>query len=327
MSKQTWSSTCPPTQVTSNRSILLSRAWRAPPDTAVDRRGAPRYFQNASLPILIHGDASFVGQGIVAETLNLSRLHGYTVSGTLHIIANNQLGFTATEPELRSSLHASDLAVGFEMPVIHVNADDPYACIEAARTAFAYRQKFHKDFVINLIGYRRYGHNEGDEPRFTQPVMYQKIDAHPTVRQLWASRLEQDGVTPPGHADAILRGFMNQLQQENEKLDAEKALFEPVPAPPPRGAAQKVKTAIQLKRIKELNQSMLQFPKGFALNPKLVKFVERRLDSIHKSTDKVDWAAAEEIAFASTLQDGIAIRLTGQDSGRGTFSQRHADLL
>ena len=302
--------------------VVLGMARAA--NTGVDRAGPPRYFQNASLPILIHGDASFVGQGIVAETLNLSRLMGYSVSGTLHIIANNQLGFTATDPELRSSLHASDLAVGFEMPVIHVNADDPYACIEAARTAFAYRQQFHKDFVINLIGYRRYGHNEGDEPRFTQPVMYQKIDAHPTVRQLWASRLEQDSVMPPGRADEILQGFMNQMQQENEKLDAEKSLVEPIPVSPPRGAAQKVKTAIPLKRIKELNHSLLQFPNGFPLNPKLVKFVERRLDSINKSADKVDWATAEEIAFASILQDGIAIRLTGQDSARGTFSQRHA---
>lgn len=293
-------------------------------NTAVDRPGSPRYFQNASLSILIHGDASFVGQGIVAETLNLSRLPGYSVSGTLHIIANNQLGFTATDPELRSSLHASDMAVGFEMPVIHVNADDPYACIEAARTAFAYRQKFHKDFVINLIGYRRYGHNEGDEPRFTQPVMYQKIDEHLSVRKLWASRLEQDNVIPQGHGDEMLQGFINQLQQENEKLDAEKSLFEPIPSPPPRGAAQKVKTSIPLKRVKELNQSLLQFPKGFPLNPKLVKSVEKRLDSINKSTDKVDWATAEDIAFASILQDGIAIRLTGQDSARGTFSQRHA---
>lgn len=293
-------------------------------NTAVDRPGAPRYFHNASFPILIHGDASFAGQGIVAETLNLSRIPGYTVSGTLHIIANNQLGFTATDPELRSSLHASDMAIGFEMPVIHVNADDPYACIEAARTAFAYRQKFHKDFVINLIGYRRYGHNEGDEPRFTQPVMYKKIDEHPTVRQLWSSRLEQDGVIPSGRADEMLQEYMNKLQQESEKLDAEKSLFEPIPPSPPRGAAQKVKTAIQLKRIKELNQSLLQFPKEFPLNPKLVKFVERRLDSINKSADKVDWATAEEIAFASILQDGIAIRLTGQDSARGTFSQRHA---
>jgi 2-oxoglutarate dehydrogenase E1 component len=302
--------------------VILGMARAA--NTAVDRPGVPRYFHNASLPILIHGDASFVGQGIVAETLNLSRIQGYTVSGTIHIIANNQLGFTATDPELRSSLHASDLAVGFEMPVIHVNADDPYACIEAARTAFAYRQQFHKDFVINLIGYRRYGHNEGDEPRFTQPLMYQKIDSHPTVRQIWASRLEKENVIPAGRADETLQGFMRQLQQENEKLDAEKSLFEPVPPTPPRGAAQKVKTAIPLKRVKELNQAVLQFPKEFPINPKLVKFVERRLDSINKSTDTVDWATAEEIAFASILQDGTAIRLTGQDSARGTFSQRHA---
>jgi 2-oxoglutarate dehydrogenase E1 component len=293
-------------------------------NTSVEKRGEPRYFHNASLPILIHGDASFVGQGIVAETLNLSRLPGYTASGTLHIIANNQLGFTATDPELRSSLHASDMAVGFEMPVIHVNADDPYACIEAARTAFAYRQKFHKDFVINLLGYRRHGHNEGDEPRFTQPVMYQKVDRHPTVRQLWAGRLEKEKVIGQGHADEILHGFMNQLQEENEKLDAEKSLFEPVPPPPPPGAAQKVRTAIPLKRVRELNQSLLQFPGEFHLNPKLAKAVERRRAAINKSADKVNWATAEDIAFASILQDGIAVRLTGQDSARGTFSQRHA---
>jgi 2-oxoglutarate dehydrogenase E1 component len=293
-------------------------------NTSVEKPGPPRYFHNASLPILIHGDASFVGQGIVSETLNMSRLPGYAVSGTLHILANNQLGFTATDPELRSSLHASDMAVGFEMPVIHVNADDPYACIEAVRTAFAYRQKFNKDFVINLIGYRRHGHNEGDEPRFTQPVMYREIDKHPSVRKLWASRLEAQQVIKAGRADTLLQGFMKQLQQESEKLDAEKSLFEPVPAAPPRGAAQKVRTSIPLKRIKELNQALLQFPSGFQLNSKLVKAVERRQASINKSADKVDWATAEEIAFASILQDGIAIRLTGQDTVRGTFSQRHA---
>jgi 2-oxoglutarate dehydrogenase E1 component len=129
-------------------------------NTKMDDPGSPRYFDNASLPVLIHGDASFTGQGIVPETLNFSRVPGYVTSGTLHIIANNQLGFTATERESRSSLHASDLAEGFEIPVVHVNADDPQACMEAARTGFAYRHKFHKDFVVNLIGYRRYGHNE-----------------------------------------------------------------------------------------------------------------------------------------------------------------------
>ncbi|HKY55513.1 MAG TPA: thiamine pyrophosphate-dependent enzyme, partial [Anaerolineales bacterium] len=212
-------------------------------NTKMDAAGAPRYFENESLPIVIHGDASFVGQGIVAETLNFSHVAGYAISGCLHIIANNQLGFTATDAESRSSLHASDLAKGFEIPVIHVNADDPIACMEAARTAFAYRQKFRKDFVINLIGYRRYGHNEGDEPRFTQPRMYKKIDAHPPIRQLWAETLEKDGLLSGGEADDLLQSHLKELQEANDQLDAEKALVEPVPQPPPRGAAQKVKTA------------------------------------------------------------------------------------
>jgi 2-oxoglutarate dehydrogenase E1 component len=294
-------------------------------NTKVDVPGAPRYFHNASLPITIHGDASFTGQGIVAETFNFSRVPGYEVSGTIHIIANNQLGFTATEHESRSSLHASDVAEGFEIPVIHVNADDPVACFEAARTAFAYRHKFHKDFMINLIGYRRYGHNEGDEPRFTQPAMYKKIDEHPRVRQIWATRLEQEGTLQPGEADATLQRDLKALQEANDQLDVNVALVEPVPKPPPRGAAQKVKTAITLKRLRELNKALLEFPRDFLLNPKLVKAVERRSTLLDKPENaKIDWATAEELAFASILEDGIPIRLTGQDSIRGTFSQRHA---
>ena len=293
-------------------------------DEEVDQAGPPKYFANASLPILIHGDAAFVGQGIVAETLNLSRLNGYSTSGTLHIIANNQLGFTATDEELRSSLHASDMAKAFEMPVIHVNADDPSACIESARTAIAYRQKFHKDFVINLIGYRRYGHNEGDEPRFTNPLMYQAIDKHPTVRQLWASDLEAKGLIEEGRVESLLQERLSELQEVNEKLDPEKELDEPVPQPPPRGAAQKVKTAIPLKQLKELNEELLQFPDDFHLNPKLEKSVQRRRKLLDKSSNDVGWGAAEELAFASILRDGIPIRLTGEDSARGTFSQRHA---
>ncbi len=293
-------------------------------DEDVDQPGGPIFFENAALPILIHGDAAFTGQGIVAETLNLSRLPGYTTSGSLHIIANNQLGFTATEDELRSSLHASDLAKGFEMPVVHVNADDPSACLEAARTAFAYRQEFHKDFVINLIGYRRYGHNEGDEPRFTQPVMYRKIDQHPTVRQLWATRLEKQGVMEAEQAETLVQERLKELQGINDALDAEQALYEPVPQPPPRGAARKVKTAVSMKQLKELNQALLKFPDDFDLNPKLKKSVERRRVLLDKASNQVDWAMAEELAFATILQDGIPIRLTGQDTERGTFSQRHA---
>src|SRR5258706_4252458 len=294
-------------------------------NTKMDRPGPPQYFGNASLPIMIHGDASFPGQGIVSETLNMSRLPGYSTSGSLHIIANNQLGFTATESESRSSLHASDLAKGFEMPVIHVNADDPQACLEAVRTAFAYRQKFHKDFVINLIGYRRYGHNEGDEPRFTQPVMYQKVDKHPTVRQLWASRLEEDGLIEAGQAEERLQADLKDLQDVNDKLDAEGSIKEPFPLLPPRGAARKVTTLVAIKRLRELNQSLLQFPKNFQLNPKLEKAIEKRrtlFDQLDSSD--VDWATAEELALASILEDGIPIRLTGEDTARGTFSQRHA---
>lgn len=294
-------------------------------NTKADVPGAPRYFHKASLPIAIHGDASFSGQGIVAETFNFSRVPGYEVSGTVHIIANNQLGFTANEYESRSSMHASDMAEGFEIPVIHVNADDPIACIEAARTAFAYRHKFHKDFMINLIGYRRYGHNEGDEPRFTQPEMYKKIDEHRRVRQIWAERLEKEGSLQKNQAGELLKANLKALQEANDQLDPEKALDEPVPTPPPRGAAQKVKTAVTLKRLKELNKALLEFPRDFLLNPKLVKAVERRSTLLDKPENaKIDWATAEELAFASILEDGTPIRLTGQDTIRGTFSQRHA---
>jgi 2-oxoglutarate dehydrogenase E1 component len=298
--------------------VILGMARAA--DESVDEPGPPQYFEDASLPILIHGDASFTGQGIVAETLNMSRLPGYSISGSLHIIANNQLGFTATDDELRSSLHASDLAKGFEIPVIHANADDPLACIEAARTAFAYRQKFHKDFVVNLIGYRRYGHNEGDEPRFTQPVMYAVIDEHPTVRQLWASAIDAEGRT-----EELLQERMDELQEVNDQLDAEEALDEPVPQAPPGGAAQKVKTAVPLKQLRELNQALMQFPDDFNLNPKLKKSIDRRRTLLDKKEDaRVDWATAEELAFASIVKEGIPIRMTGEDSIRGTFSQRHA---
>ena len=298
--------------------FLLGMARAA--DEAVNQMGAPRFFGNAALPLLIHGDASFVGQGIVPETLNLSRLYGYSTNGSLHIIANNQVGFTAIDRESRSSQHASDLAKGFEMPVIHANADDPMACIEAIRTAFAYRQEFKKDFVINLIGYRRYGHNEGDEPRFTQPVMYQAVDKHPSLRQLWAAKL---GVED--QAELMLQKRLKEMQQISEQLlDAEKALDEPVPHTPPHGAAKKVDTTLPFAQLQELNQALLKFPADFHLNPKLVKTIEKQSKLLDDPSSKIDWSVAEQLAFASILQDGIAIRLTGEDSARGTFSQRHA---
>ncbi len=302
--------------------FILGMARAANEDAS--SHGAPTMHPNASMPVLIHGDASFVGQGIVAETLNLSRLKGYSTSGTLHIIANNQLGFTAIDEESRSSLHASDPAKGYEIPILHVNADDPQACIEAARTAYAYRQKFHKDFVVNLIGYRRYGHNEGDEPRFTQPLMYRKIDEHPTVRQILATRLEADGNLRSAQAEEILKGYLDKLQEINDGLDEEGALEEPLPKRPPGGAAQRVKTSVTLKQLKDWNEALLEFPQDFNLNPKLKKSIDRRSKLLEDSSSTVDWASAEELAFASILSEGIPIRLTGEDSERGTFSQRHA---
>ena len=294
-------------------------------NSKVDHLGAPQYLENASLPILIHGDASFVGQGIVSETLNLSELPGYSTGGSLHIIANNQLGFTATDNDLRSSLYVSDLAKGFEIPVIHVNADEPEACIEAVRTAFVYREQFHKDFVIDLIGYRRYGHNEGDEPRFTQPLMYREIDVHPSVRKIWASRLEKEGTIEPDRAEKLLQARLDKLQEINQKLDAEHALQEPVPKPPPPGVAQKVNTAVSLERLMDLNHALRQFPADFHPDPKLSRVVDKRRQILNDlDTISIDWATAEELAFASILEEGIAIRMTGQDTPRGTFSQRHA---
>lgn len=294
-------------------------------NSKVDSPGPPKIFENASLPVLIHGDASFVGQGIVAEALNLSQLPAYSAGGCLHIIANNQLGFTAIDKQSRSSLHASDLARGFDIPIIHANADEPEACIEAVSTAVAYRQRFHKDFVIDLIGYRRYGHNEGDEPRFTQPRMYREIDAHPSIRKICISRLEREGVVTREESDQLLQTYLDELQTVNQKLDAEHSLNEPIPKLPPAGAAQKVDTAVSLEQLRALNQSLRELPADFHANPKLIKAVEKHRQILNDpDSASIDWAAAEELAFASILQDRIAIRMTGQDTPRGTFSQRHA---
>ena len=186
--------------------------------TIADGGGAPRFDPARSVPILIHGDAAFPGQGIVAETLNLSRLPGYSTGGTIHVIANNQLGFTTAPEDSYSTSYASGLARGFKIPIVHVNADDPEACVEAARLAFAYRARFHRDFLIDLIGYRRYGHNEGDEPGFTQPLMYQKIAAQPTVREIWGRTLVERGAIDAALADVSVKAYLNELQEAYEKL-------------------------------------------------------------------------------------------------------------
>ncbi|HXE79214.1 MAG TPA: 2-oxoglutarate dehydrogenase E1 component [Vicinamibacterales bacterium] len=280
-----------------------------------------------TLAILIHGDAAFPGQGVVAETLNLSRLPGYQVGGTIHIIANNQLGFTATGRESYSTSYASGMARGFKIPIVHVNADDVPACIEAARLAIAYRSKFRLDFLIDLIGYRRHGHNEGDEPSFTQPVMYAKIARHPTVRERWARELQEQGVALPAPPEALVRKHTAALEQALAQAQDNPQELDRMPESPPRGIARRVATAVPLDKLRTLNAALSQTPEGFTVHKKLERIRERRktlLDDPDAPT--IDWAAAEELALASVLADGIPIRFTGEDVERGTFSHRHAVL-
>lgn len=292
--------------------------------THVGKPGPPEFDHSITLPLLIHGDASFPAQGVVAETLNFSRLPGYRIGGTIHIIANNQLGYTTTPEAGRSTLYASDIAKGFEVPVIHVNADDVEACIEAARLAFAYRSKFQKDIVLDVIGYRRYGHNEGDEPSFTQPDIYQKIKQHPSVRKIYADMLVNKNVVEENIPDELVNKQMEELQELYDSVKPEEEAVDEIPEQPPPGAARKIKTAVSLDRLRKLNEALKTFPQKFNVNRKLQKSIEKRRHVLDNEDEKtVDWSTAEELALASILEDGISIRLTGEDTERGTFSQRH----
>lgn len=293
-----------------------------------DVPGVPRQDVDRTLPILIHGDAAFPGEGVVAETLNLWQLPGYWVGGTIHIIVNNQLGFT-TEPEENRSTHfASDLAKGFEIPIIHVNADDPDACLTAVRLAHAYRDHFHKDILVDLVGYRRWGHNEGDEPAFTQPKMYETIRNHPTVRELYARYLEQQGIVSREEAEAMVKDAFAVLEQarreadtglqqevEEEETNGADGHHEDTETPPP----------VSAEELIALNKELLTWPEGFSPNPKLARLLQRRATTLGPEGG-IDWGQAEALAFASILVNGTPIRLTGQDSERGTFSHRHAVL-
>ncbi|HEY2258892.1 MAG TPA: multifunctional oxoglutarate decarboxylase/oxoglutarate dehydrogenase thiamine pyrophosphate-binding subunit/dihydrolipoyllysine-residue succinyltransferase subunit, partial [Solirubrobacteraceae bacterium] len=287
---------------------------------------------NAAIPVILHGDAAFPGQGVVAETLNLQALDGYTVGGTVHLIQNNQVGFTTDPDDARSTTWASDLAKGYDVPIIHVNADDVAACISAVRLAFAFRQEFGHDVLIDLIGYRRFGHNEADEPAYTQPEMYQVIKKHPSVRELFARQLIDRQVVTEQEStemtDAVWSELADQHQRLKERIAAAKEVehatgeyqLDRTPSP-------EVKTAVALDRLQVLNEELLAVPHGFTVHPKLVKQLEqRRVALAQPEQPGVVWAHAEELAFASLLTEGIPIRLTGQDTERGTFSQRHLVL-
>ena len=292
-------------------------------------RGAQRDGADRSaLAVLIHGDASFPGQGVVAETLNLSRLTGYETGGSLHIIANNQLGFTTAPGEGRSTLYASDLAKGFEMPIVHVNADDPVACLASVRLAVAYRAAFAKDIMIDLIGYRRWGHNEGDDPSLTQPRVYAAIERKPTVRERFASDLVERGVVREGEPEALLKAGLDEFQRIRESVLSRS----PKAAGDDGAASERSNGYARVDRelatpswddLQRLNSALLQFPEGFALSRRLERAVARRRDAFSRPDAPIDWGHAETLAFATLLEAGTPVRLTGQDTLRGTFSQRH----
>jgi 2-oxoglutarate dehydrogenase E1 component len=288
---------------------------------------------DAAMPIVLHGDAAFPGQGVVAESLNLQALDGYKVGGTLHLVTNNQVGFTTDPEDARSTRWASDIAKGYDVPIIHVNADDVQACIHAVRLAFAYREEFGHDVVIDLIGYRRFGHNEADEPAYTQPEMYVKIKGHKRAAEIWADRLITDSTVSKDEVEAQRQAIWDRLSALHADLKAKIKAAEAAGGVTQqtgeyqldRSPSPDVPTAVSKERLETLNDELLTAPEGFTVHPKLVKQLERRRAALGPDGG-IDWAHAEQLAYASLLTEGTPIRLTGQDVERGTFSQRHLVL-
>jgi 2-oxoglutarate decarboxylase len=291
-----------------------------------DRRGSEaKHDPSSALAILIHGDAAFPAEGVVAETLNLQALKGYSTGGTIHIIANNQIGFTTEPKEARSTRYASDLAKGFDIPIIHVNADDPEACIAAVRLAMGYREEFRRGVVIDLIGYRRLGHNETDEPAYTQPRMYDVIRKHPPVRKIYVDSLVKQGLVTEGEAEAQMKTAHARLSDAHEEVK----IMSPEPQTEEtqldRSRSVEPRTPVAIEHLLDLNRQLYSAPEGFNVHRKLAPQREKR--ATIGPDDQIDWGQAESLAFAALLEDGVPIRLTGQDSVRGTFSQRHLALF
>ncbi|MCX7673738.1 MAG: 2-oxoglutarate dehydrogenase E1 component [Thiobacillaceae bacterium] len=279
------------------------------------------------LPVLIHGDAAIAGQGVVMETLNMSATRGFNTGGTIHVVVNNQIGFTTSDPrDARSSLYCTDVMKMVEAPVLHVNADDPEAVLKAVQIAFDYRMTYRRDVAIDLVCYRRLGHNEQDEPMVTQPLMYRKIRAHTPVRSLYAERLLQSGVLAAGQAEAMVEAYRQGL----ERLPAQpERPYTPHVADwrPYRGRHWRTPadTAVPVERLQALARRLSEVPEGFALHPRVVMVMRARRE-MAEGRLPLDWGMAEALAFASLLTEGYGVRLTGQDSGRGTFFHRHAVL-
>ncbi|MBM3503626.1 MAG: 2-oxoglutarate dehydrogenase E1 component [Alphaproteobacteria bacterium] len=288
--------------------------------------------RNVVLPILMHGDAAFAGQGIVAECLGLSDLKGYRTGGTIHVIVNNQIGFTTTPVYSRSSPYPSDIAKGVQAPVFHVNGDDPEAVAHVARLALDFRQRFHRDVVIDMFCYRRHGHNEADEPSFTQPIMYKAIASHPTTRQIYAGSLARRGVMSAEQSEAINKDFHAHLEREFAAATA----FKPNRADWLEGVwkglttatadDRRGKTAVKLDVLRKVGKALTHVPEGFQAHRTIQRQLAAKKAAIDAG-DGIDWATAEALAFGSLLLEGHGVRLSGQDSQRGTFSQRHAVLI
>jgi multifunctional 2-oxoglutarate metabolism enzyme len=277
------------------------------------------------LPILLHGDASFAGQGVNFETLQLSQLKGYRTGGTVHIIVNNQVGFTTSPHAARTSRYSTDVAKTIEAPVFHVNGDDPEACVRVARLAFEYRQTFNKDVVIDMVCYRRRGHNEGDEPSFTQPMMYKLIDAKRSTRTLYTESLIGRGDITPEEAEQLARDYQTQLEEVYASVANYEEEHNPDFQPPIVPNAEDVPTFISEATVREIAATQLAIPEGFHIHPKMLPQLQKRAESINDGT--IDWSTGEMLAFGSLLKQGRPIRLAGQDSRRGTFSNRHAVVV
>jgi 2-oxoglutarate dehydrogenase E1 component len=277
------------------------------------------------IPVLIHGDAAFSGQGVVAETLNLSQLDGYSTGGTIHLVINNQIGFTTLPEESRSSPYSTDVARGVQAPIFHVNGDDPEAAIRVVQIAFDYRQQFKKDVVIDMICYRRHGHNEGDDPSYTQPILYRKIKEHTPVGALYTERLVREGVVTAEEAAEMRKASAQRLSDAFDAAQQRAEHYEPQELSAVAGeeiAGFCPRTAVNRPVLERVIRGIASFPEEFHLHPKLRGFVDRRRAALEKDA-AIDWAFAEALAFGTLALEGSAVRLSGQDSGRGTFSQRH----
>ncbi len=283
------------------------------------------------LPVLIHGDAAFAGQGVVMETLQLSQASGFRTGGTLHVVINNQVGFTTSDPrDARSTRYCSDVAKMLEAPIFHVNGDDPEAAVFVTRLALEYRMRYGKDVVIDLVCYRRLGHNEADEPAATQPQMYQRIREHPTTRKLYADRLVAEGVIPQSEPDALVAQYRDGLDQGKPLARAALGMIgNQFTVDWTRYAhsdwTERVGTGVDLKRLKSLGEQLTELPKDFTLHPRVAQIIAHR-QQMHAGKMPLDWGCAELLAYASLVEDGYSLRLCGQDSGRGTFFHRHAVL-